>query len=330
MTRIPIIPRITRHLLGALLAALASAGAHATPCGSGTFPFPYTDVAAVGDAFCPGIMQAYVLGVTKGTTATTFSPNQTVDRTQMVTFLQRSLDQSLKRSSRHAALNQWWLPGGTSGMQAIGVGGVPQHCTADGDAIWSANGGQVVKVEASTGKVLGTWTGASNSHGALSAGGRIFVTGNESPGKLYVIDTTQAPGAVALASGLLGNNATGIAFDGVRLWTANGSGSVSIISVQATTPYPGDDRERGLRVSVRHPLRRCEHLGHRFLGRHVVAPQPQRRRRADRHGRRSAGRAGVRRREHLGAELGRQLDHRRAGQYRARSSRRSPRTRRIS
>lgn len=227
-----------RRLLAFLLAALASAGAHATPCGSGTYPFPYTDVAAVGDAFCPGIMQAYVLGVTKGTTPTTFSPNQTVDRTQMVTFLQRSIDQSLKRSSRHAALNQWWLPGGASGMQAIAVGGAPQHCTADGDAIWTTNGGQVVKVEASTGKILGTWTGAANSQAALSAGGRVFVTGNESPGKLYVIDATQAPGAVAIGAANLGNNATGIAFDGARIWTANGAGSVSIATVQAALPYP--------------------------------------------------------------------------------------------
>lgn len=226
-----------RFALVAGFAGAMAASAQATPCGSGNYPFPYTDVAAVGDAFCPGIMEAYVLGVTKGTTPTTFSPNQTVDRTQMTTFLQRSLDQGLRRSARHAALNQWWLPGGASGMQAIGVGGSPQHCTADGDAIWATNDGQVVKVEASTGKVLGTWTGATSSYDALSAAGRIFVTGNESPGKLYVIDTTQPAGAVTVAAANLGNNPTGIAFDGGRLWTANGSGSVSIITVQPTTPY---------------------------------------------------------------------------------------------
>ena len=50
------------------------------PAGPGPIRFPYTDVAGVGDAFCPGIMEAYVLGVTRGTTPTTFSPNDNVSR----------------------------------------------------------------------------------------------------------------------------------------------------------------------------------------------------------------------------------------------------------
>ena len=75
-------------------------------CGGSSYPFPYTDVASVGTAFCPGIMEAYVTGVSKGTTPTTFSPDETVSRVQMTTFLQRSLDQSETRTSRRAALNQ--------------------------------------------------------------------------------------------------------------------------------------------------------------------------------------------------------------------------------
>src|SRR5271169_1316771 len=77
-------------------------------CGGTTYPFSYTDVSGVGAAFCPGIMEAYVTGVSKGTTPTTFSPNNTVTRVQMTTFLQRSLDQGLTRAGRRAALNQWW------------------------------------------------------------------------------------------------------------------------------------------------------------------------------------------------------------------------------
>ena len=84
-------------LLGAVLslAVTCSSVAASEPCGTGSYPFPYTDVASVGDAFCPGIMEAYVTGVSKGTTPTTFSPNNTVTRVQMTTFLQRSLDQGL-------------------------------------------------------------------------------------------------------------------------------------------------------------------------------------------------------------------------------------------
>src|ERR1700686_5757730 len=95
-------------LLGAALSVVVSTTAFASqPCGTGSYPFPYTDVAGVTDPFCPGIMEAYVTGVSKGTTPTTFSPNNTVTRVQMTTFLQRSLDQGLTRSCKRAALEQW-------------------------------------------------------------------------------------------------------------------------------------------------------------------------------------------------------------------------------
>src|ERR1700681_4390382 len=98
-----------------LLAASSTVFA-SQPCGTGSYPFPYTDVASVTDPFCPGIMEAYVTGVSKGTSPTTFSPNNTVTRVQMSTFLQRSLDQGLTRARRRAALNQWWTPQNTASM----------------------------------------------------------------------------------------------------------------------------------------------------------------------------------------------------------------------
>jgi DNA-binding beta-propeller fold protein YncE len=207
-------------------------------CGGVDYPFPYTDVSGVGAAFCPGIMEAYVTGVSKGTTPTTFSPNNTVTRVQMTTFLQRSLDQGLLRSSKLAALEQWWTPQTTSAMQAITLAGGPTYCAADGEDIWTSTQAQVLQVQANTGTVLGTWTNALGSYGVVIAAGKVFVTGNTSPGSLYVIDPTLPPGAVITAASNLGNNPLGIAFDGTRLWTANLSGSVSIITPQATTPYP--------------------------------------------------------------------------------------------
>jgi hypothetical protein len=207
-------------------------------CGGVTYPFPYTDVASVGAAFCPGIMEAYVTGISKGTTPTTFSPNDTVIRYEMTTFLQRSLDQGLTRASRRAALNQWWTPQNTNSMQTIAIGGSSsQFCAADGDAIWASAfaGDQVVQVQASTGAVLGTWTGATSAAAVLVAAGKVFVLGVGS--KLYVIDATQPPGAVTVATTDLGNGAYGIAFDGTNIWTANVGfpGSVSIITPQS--PY---------------------------------------------------------------------------------------------
>ncbi len=114
-------------------------------CGGATYPFPYTDVSGVGAAFCPGIMEAYVTGISKGTSPTTFSPNGTVIRVQMTTFLQRSVDQVLTRASQRGGLNQWWTSQDTNAMQAIGIGGSLIACAADGAAIWAPNGSNVLK-----------------------------------------------------------------------------------------------------------------------------------------------------------------------------------------
>jgi hypothetical protein len=207
-------------------------------CGGTNYPFPYTDVSGVGAAFCPGIMEAYVTGVSKGTTPTTFSPNSTVTRVQMTTFLQRSLDQALKRTSRRAALNQWWTSQTTNAMQTISIGNTPLFCAVDSENIWTVNGSQLVQVEASTGTKVGTWTGATVTEGVLVAAGKVFVTGGNSPGTLYFADPTLAPTTVTTAASNLSNQPAGIAFDGTHIWTANRSGSVSIITPQASTPYP--------------------------------------------------------------------------------------------
>ena len=148
------------------------------PCGTGFYPFPYTDVASVTDPFCPGIMEAYITGVSKGTALTTFSPNITVTRLQMTTFLQRSLDQGLERAARRAALNLWATPQTTAATQTVGVGGTPGYCAADGQAIWTSTCGQVVQVQASTGTILGTWTGTANSIGVVVVSGKVFVAGS--------------------------------------------------------------------------------------------------------------------------------------------------------
>jgi hypothetical protein len=219
--------------------AVASTSAFASePCGTGSYPFPYTDVASVTDPFCPGIMEAYVTGVSKGTTPTTFSPNATVTRVQMTTFLQRSLDQGLTRASRRAALNQWWNPQTNTVMQAVALASSASACAADGQNIWTAAGNDVLEVQGNSGAIVGTWTGAASAEGVLVAAGKIYVAGNTSPGSLYLIDPTQAPGTVTLAASNLGNTPLGIAFDGTHIWTANTGGSVSIITPQATTPYP--------------------------------------------------------------------------------------------
>jgi DNA-binding beta-propeller fold protein YncE len=89
----------------------------------------------------------------------------------------------------------------------------------------------VSRVRASDGKLLETWSGATNAVGVLSAKGLIYVTGSTSPGKLYQIDPTQPAVAVTTLTSMLGGAPEGIAFDGARIWTANQGASVSIVTL---------------------------------------------------------------------------------------------------
>jgi hypothetical protein len=209
--------------------------ADATPCGTRFYPFPFTDVAGVTDPFCPGIMEAYVTGVSRGTSATTFSPGANVDRTQMTTFLQRSLDQGLRRGSRRAALGQWWTSGDVAAMQSVALAS-PFSCVSDGDSVWVRDSGSVTRVQASTGKVLGAWTGATGAGSLLAAAGKVLALSDLATRKLYVLDPTLPPGSVSVAAENVG--ALNVAFDGARLWTTWGANAVSIITPQASMPYP--------------------------------------------------------------------------------------------
>src|SRR5436305_1101558 len=91
-----------------VLAALASTRQHADTglCGGQMTNLPFIDVAN-SPFFCQ-IAEAYIAGLTNGTTTNTYSPSQNVPREQMAAFVTRTLDQSLHRGSRRAALGLWW------------------------------------------------------------------------------------------------------------------------------------------------------------------------------------------------------------------------------
>ena len=143
--------------------------------------------------------------------------------------------------SRRAILDQFWTPQNDTVLGLTTVGDYPYLVRSDGADLWVANygGGSVSRVSASDGKLLATWTGATNAAGVLVAMGRVFATGRTTPGHLYRIDPTQAAGAVTTVASNLGNTPNGIAFDGARIWTANlGSpGSVSIVTPGPSLPW---------------------------------------------------------------------------------------------
>ena len=236
-----------RRGLAAILSVLALTGitareARAT-CG------PFTDIPD-GNAFCPSILQIYALGITAGTSATTYSPNDNVVRQQMAAFLARTYDRAALRTSRRAALDQWWTatPPWQHNLGLTQVGSSVQFLKSDGLDVWVASFGSetVSRVRASSGNLLNEWTGADGASGVLVAMGRVFVTGLGQPGKLYMIDPAAAAGPVTTVASTLGNDPRVIAFDGAKIWTANvnsvsivtpGTWSVSTISVGLVAPW---------------------------------------------------------------------------------------------
>ena len=200
---------------------------------------PFTDVTPT---ICPYVLEMYYLGITAGTSPTTFSPGNPLTRGQAAVFVAKGLDQALARSSRRAALGQWWTttPQFSSGLGVTNLTGAPQGVASDGTDLWVARPDEVVRVRASDGMIVQIWTGATAAESVLVAMGRIFVTGHTNPGSLYMIDPMQPAGTVTTVASNLGSEPLDIAFDGSRLWTTNNllvTGSVSIVTPGPTLPW---------------------------------------------------------------------------------------------
>ncbi len=149
-----------------------------------------------------------------------------------------------KSLGRRAVLDQFWTPRNDTALGLTTVGIIPYWPRSDGADLWvpSSYYATISRVRASDGRLLETWTGATSATAVLIAMGRVFVTGNTGPGRLYEIDPTQTPGEVTTVASNLGDSPAGIAFDGARIWTANGNhatpgGSVSIVTPGASLPW---------------------------------------------------------------------------------------------
>lgn len=212
-------------------ASTASKASSTGTCAGQSITIPFDDVAPANVFFC-SIAEAFFSGLANGTTPTTYSPGDPVLREQMAAFITRTMDQSLRRGSERAGIGRYFTPTSPGSLALTSVGDAPLGVRSDGADLWVANnlGGTISRVQASDGKLLQTWTGATTPRGVLVAKNRIFITGTGNPGNLYQIDPTQTPGAVTTVTSSLGANPSGIAFDGSRVWTANSS-SVSIVTL---------------------------------------------------------------------------------------------------
>jgi hypothetical protein len=213
-------------------------------CGGQSVTLPFTDVMS-SPFFCQ-IAEAFFSGLTNGTSPTTYSPSANVTRDQMAAFTTRTQDSALRRGNPRAALQQFWTTtpnyvSTSGGLGTTTVGTTPLFVGSDGANLWVANhdSGTVSQVDASTGKLLNTWTGATNCDGVLIAMGRVFVAGSTDPGKLYMIDPTAPPGPVSEVTGSgLAGFPQGIAFDGGRIWTANTGSFGAPQQLSIVTPGP--------------------------------------------------------------------------------------------
>src|SRR5215472_14482836 len=133
------------------------AGALLGDCG------PFTDV--TDPSFCSFVLEILYLGITSGTSATTYNPGGNVTRIQMAKFLSITVDSALKRGSRRAALDQFWTTQNATTLGLTTVGAGPRYPRSDGADIWVPNftDGTVSRVRGSDGKLLETWTGADSA-----------------------------------------------------------------------------------------------------------------------------------------------------------------------
>lgn len=205
----------------ALTSATQQLRADTGNCNGQTVTLPFTDVQ--GNAFFCAIALAYFSGLTNGTSATTYSPTAPVPREQMAAFVGRTLDQSLKRGSRRAALGQWWTSRNPAAHRKTTVGNVPYFLASDGEHVYVSNNlsGTFTKVRASNGEVITDVTaGMASPQSILVAAGYIFIVGTRTGGTSYL--TRWSSDLLSSASNLLsGTNPVGLTFDGENIWTAN-------------------------------------------------------------------------------------------------------------
>src|SRR5262249_61711377 len=180
----------------------------------------------------PFVVESVYLGITTGTTATTYDPTANVTRLQMAAFLSRTVDGVLKRGSRRAALDQFWTTQNATVLGVTTLGSPGKTLASDGTDIWGASGGsgEVFRVRASDGKLLEAWTGATNPITILVAMGRVFVDSEDSPGKLYRLDPSPPAGGGGTGGTDLGNSPRQMALNGARRGSGHTEGPRAAVS----------------------------------------------------------------------------------------------------
>src|SRR5262244_2705842 len=123
-----VLRRLAIFVCAGLATGIGASSALLGSCG------PFTDFTDA--VFCPFVLEIFYLGITTGTTATTYDPASPVSRLQMAAFLSRSVDAALKRGSRRAALDPFWTTQNSTVMGLTTVGLDPVLLASDGRDVW--------------------------------------------------------------------------------------------------------------------------------------------------------------------------------------------------
>jgi hypothetical protein len=155
----------------------------------------------------------------------------------MAAFITRTMDQSLSRGNRRAALNQWWTPQGLSDGMLTDISGSVFDVVADGIDLWTMSGSSetVNRVRASDGVRLNPFDLSDIARAGVVASGRIYVAGG---GTLSYIQQ----GHVVTVSSSFSRNLTCITYDGMYVWTGTDTGIIgktSIVDNSVTTVTSG-------------------------------------------------------------------------------------------
>jgi hypothetical protein len=143
------------------------------------------------DAFCAFVLEIFTLGITTGTTATTYDPASSVTRLQMAAFLSRTVDGVLKREppgGARSVLDPKKRHGARAPRQSVRrrLSCVPTARTSGRRTRRHGLAGPRER-----GRLLETWTGAASVYAVLSRW-KVFAAGG-SPGVLYRIDPRSQP-----------------------------------------------------------------------------------------------------------------------------------------
>src|SRR5262249_53678500 len=95
----------------------------------------------------------------------------------------------------------------------------------------------IVRIEGNGGSILGNWYNASSASAAIEVLGHVFATGATIPGSLYRVRGNSPPGSsVEILATNLGGTPRSLIYDGAAIWTANSSGSISMVTLNDPSP----------------------------------------------------------------------------------------------